>query len=71
MMLDTPTREFALDPEGPPARRAVITRVVPETPDSWTYWMRFKAGEREGYTFAPGQFNMLTVFGVGEAAISV
>ena len=70
-MLDTPLKEFALDPEGPPARRAVITRVVPETPDSWTYWMRFKAGDGEGYAFEPGQFNMLYLFGIGEVAISV
>jgi NAD(P)H-flavin reductase len=71
VMLETPAREHALDPEGPPARRAVITRVVPETPDSWTYWMRFKAGEGDGYAFAPGQFNMLYLFGIGEVAISI
>jgi NAD(P)H-flavin reductase len=70
-MVDTQASRFALDPEGPPARRAVVTRVVPETPDSWTYWMRFKAGDGEGYAFAPGQFNMLYLFGIGEVAISI
>lgn len=70
-MLDAPVTDFALDPEGPPARRAVITRILPETPDSSTYWMRFKAGEGRGYAFAPGQFNMLYLYGVGEVAISI
>lgn len=70
-MLERPVKEYALDPEGAPPRRAVITRIVPETPDSWTYWMRFKAGEADGYAFEPGQFNMLYLFGIGEVAISI
>src|SRR5581483_8747943 len=61
----------SLDPEGPPARIAVITRIVPETPDSSTYWARFRVGEGEGYSFEPGQFNMLYLFGIGEVAISI
>jgi NAD(P)H-flavin reductase len=52
-------------------RIAVIQRVVPETPESTTYWMRWRDGDGEGYAFEPGQFNMLYQFGVGEVAISI
>ncbi len=58
-------------PEGGPMRVAVIQRIVPETPESSTYWMTWRDGDGEGYAFAPGQFNMLYVFGVGEVAISI
>jgi NAD(P)H-flavin reductase len=61
----------ARDPEGLPSRIAVIQQVVPETPDSSTYWLRFRDGGGDGYSFEPGQFNMLSVFGVGEVAISI
>jgi NAD(P)H-flavin reductase len=59
------------DAEGVPSRIAVIQRVVPETPESSTYWLRFRGRDAEGYAFLPGQFNMLSVFGVGEIAISI
>jgi NAD(P)H-flavin reductase len=61
----------AAQPEGGPMRVAVIQRIVPETPESSTYWMTWRDGDGEGYAFAPGQFNMLYVFGVGEVAISI
>lgn len=58
-------------PEGRPIRVAVIQRVVPETPESSTYWMTWRGNEGEGYAFEPGQFNMLYLFGIGEVAISI
>jgi len=59
------------DPEGAPARVAVIQRIVPETPESWTFWTTWRNGDGAGYAFAPGQFNMLYRFGVGEIPISI
>jgi len=51
---------------------AEITEIQPEAPDVATYWMRFEnQAVRKGFTFQPGQFNMLYVPGVGEAAISI
>lgn len=61
----------ATQPEGGPTRVAVIQRIVPETPESSTYWMTWRDGDGEGYAFEPGQFNMLYLFGVGEVAISI
>lgn len=51
---------------------AVITEVFKETSDTTTYTFRFKDEEtRETWSFEPGQFNMITVFGIGEAPISI
>lgn len=58
-------------PEGGPTRIAVIQRIVPETPESSTYWTTFRGSEGRGYTFGPGQFNMLYLFGIGEIPISI
>lgn len=44
-----------------------IRSVTPETADTFTLALEVGGG----YRFAPGQFNMLYVFGVGEVAISV
>jgi NAD(P)H-flavin reductase len=49
----------------------VIQRIVPETPDSSTFWSTWHDGDGDGYTFEPGQFNMLYLFGVGEIPISI
>jgi len=69
-MLETlPSRPLA--PEGAPARVAVIQRVVPETSDAATLWTTWRDGDGDGYAFAPGQFNMLYRFGVGEVPISI
>lgn len=59
------------DPEGAPARVAVIQRIVPETPESCTFWTTWRDGDGAGYSFEPGQFNMLYLFGVGEIPISI
>jgi NAD(P)H-flavin reductase len=68
-MLAEVTRAF--DPEGPPARVAVIQRVVTETPDAATFWTTWRGDDGAGYGFSPGQFNMVYRFGVGEVAISI
>lgn len=60
-----------VDPEGVPQRIAVIQRVVPETPDSSTFWSTWRDGDGEGYAFEAGQFNMLYLFGIGEIPISI
>jgi len=61
----------SLDPEGGPARIAVIQRIVPETPDSSTFWTTWRGDDGDGYAFEAGQFNMLYLFGIGEIPISI
>jgi NAD(P)H-flavin reductase len=52
-----------------PAR---ILRIRPEVPGVQTYDLEFRDAEvRAGYRFAAGQFNMLYLPGIGEAAISI
>ena len=57
-----------------PAAAPMVPKVVrvaaaqQELPDVWT--LNIDAGD-SGFPFAPGQFNMLYAFGVGEAAISI
>lgn len=46
-----------------------IKRVVRDTKDVFTF--ELDASERGGFSFKPGQFNMLYPFGVGESAISI
>jgi NAD(P)H-flavin reductase len=51
---------------------AEIVEIVPEAPGIATYWLRFlDPAVRQGYTFQPGQFNMLYLPGYGESAISI
>ncbi len=51
---------------------AEITEIVHEAPGVSTYWLQFlDPGLREGFRFKAGQFNMVSVPGVGEAAISI
>ena len=58
--------------EGIPDRVAVVRRIVRETPDTATYLVSFDRPEdRDLYRFEPGQFNMLSLFGVGEVPISI
>jgi NAD(P)H-flavin reductase len=64
--------ERTADREASPMRVATIRRTVRETPDTTTLWLTLTdPAERASYRFRPGQFNMLSVFGVGEAAISI
>lgn len=51
--------------------QAVIKEIIPETSDTITYRIVFADDSIEkNFKFKPGQFNMLTVFGFGEAPIS-
>jgi NAD(P)H-flavin reductase len=51
---------------------AVVREVFPENADTTTFTLQFtEAAKRKAYFFQPGQFNMLSVFGVGEAPISI
>jgi NAD(P)H-flavin reductase len=47
-----------------------ISRVLRETRDTWTFRLDV-AARPDGWRFAPGQFNMLYVFGTGEVPISI
>lgn len=51
---------------------AAITRIQPEAPGVATYTLEFQdPALRAAYRFLPGQFNMLYLPGIGEAAISI
>ncbi|OFX34265.1 MAG: Ni/Fe hydrogenase subunit gamma [Armatimonadetes bacterium RBG_16_67_12] len=53
-------------------RPARITQIQPEAPGTITYTIEFiDPAVREAYRFRPGQFNMLYLPGIGEAAISI
>lgn len=49
---------------------AVIRKILWETDDTFTLTLD-TGGRPEGFRFLPGQFNMLYVYGIGEAAISI
>lgn len=48
---------------------AQVRRRRRDAPDAWT--LELDMGNGAPFRYAPGQFNMLTAFGVGEAAISM
>ncbi len=48
---------------------AHVRRRRHDAPDAWT--LELEMVDRGHFDYAPGQFNMLTAFGVGEAAISM
>jgi NAD(P)H-flavin reductase len=48
----------------------MIRRIIWENDDTFTLTLDIDAAA-EGYSFLPGQFNMVYVYGVGEAAISI
>jgi len=51
---------------------AVIKAIKEETYDTITYTLVFtEDGKQDEYSFQPGQFNMVTLFGIGEAPISL
>lgn len=49
-------------------RRVIVDQNVPETHD--TFSLRVSLNERDEFLYKPGQFNMLSVPGVGEASFS-
>ena len=51
---------------------AVIDKRVQESPTIFTLRLQYEDTDRQqAFEFAPGQFNMVSLFGVGEAAISI
>ncbi len=53
-------------------RTAVIDQRTQEAPTIFTLRMQFEDGDaQEAFEFAPGQFNMVTLFGTGEIPISI
>ena len=51
---------------------AVVRDVLHENADTSTFTMQFTDEQKKGeFAFRPGQFNMLSMFGVGEAPISI
>jgi NAD(P)H-flavin reductase len=51
---------------------AELVEIQKEAPGVSTYWLRFLDSKlREEFSFKPGQFNLLTIPGYGEAAISI
>ncbi len=51
---------------------AEITAITPEVEGVSTFWFKFTDPDvQHAYSFRPGQFNMVYVPGVGEAAISI
>jgi NAD(P)H-flavin reductase len=49
-----------------------IIKIVDETHDTRTFGLTFSDPEiKEHFSFRPGQFNMVTLFGIGEAPISI
>src|SRR5512141_1825906 len=51
---------------------AVVEAIKQQTYDTTTYTLSFKdLGQQGIYAFKPGQFNMVTLFGIGEAPISL
>jgi sulfhydrogenase subunit gamma (sulfur reductase) len=49
-----------------------IIKIEQEAPSVNTYWLKFTDPKvQKNYSFQPGQFNLLTIPGYGEAAISI
>jgi len=73
MTLSTPAKITTCHSQDPMTPLwAEIVDIKSEAPGIATYWLKFKdTAARESYSFAPGQFNILSVPGYGEAAISI
>lgn len=73
MSMGAPTATRSMDVAGPwTPRPARIANVKQEAPGIATYELVFEEERRAAsYRFAPGQFNMLYLPGMGEAAISI
>lgn len=65
--LEHKTPEFSTSPEMTP-EFFCITRMQKDTHDTFTINLEPPNG---GFTFAPGQFNMVYLFGVGEVPVSI
>lgn len=51
--------------------QAAIRKIKKQTYDTLTFTLSFLNGRQADYSFKPGQFNMVTLFGIGEAPISI
>jgi NAD(P)H-flavin reductase len=70
LQVATLTKKITYPNKGP--RWAEITTITNETSDISTYWLKFaNPAMQASYRFQPGQFNMVYLPGVGEAAISI
>ena len=64
------TTHYSSDPMTP--NWAEIVKVEEEAPGVNTYWLKFTDPKvQKNFSFQPGQFNLLTIPGYGEAAISI
>jgi NAD(P)H-flavin reductase len=72
-MIPTLAKPHAILPNAPMLPFwAEITEIVREAPNVSTIWLKFQDPTlRDGYHFKAGQFNMVLVPGLGEAAISI
>ena len=72
-MIPTLAKPHAISPNAPMLPFwAEITEIVREAPNVSTFWLQFQdPALRDGYHFKAGQFNMVFVPGLGEAAISI
>jgi NAD(P)H-flavin reductase len=72
-MISTLGKPLAIDPSQPmQPYMAEIIEIVREAPNVSTYWLKFlDPALHDRFSFSAGQFNMLLVPGVGEAAISI
>jgi NAD(P)H-flavin reductase len=73
MTVQVAPKSMALQPSKPMLPFwARIVEIQPEAPGVSTFWLKFEdASVQKGFSFRPGQFNMLYVPGYGEAAISI
>lgn len=73
MTLQTTTRTEICHSDNPMTPFwAELVEVQAEAPGVSTYWLKFiDPDTQKSYTFEPGQFNILSVPGYGEAAISI
>ena len=59
-------------PQGRPPLEAIVVERTQESPSIFTLRLRLSdAAAQAAYRFAPGQFNMLYLYGVGEVPISI
>jgi NAD(P)H-flavin reductase len=72
-MIPTIGKPHAISPTAPMQPYwAEITEIVHEAPGVLTHWLKFlDPALQEGFHFKAGQFNMVSVPGLGEAAISI
>ena len=72
-MIQTTGKPHAILPSAPMQPFvAEIAEIVREAPNVSTYWLKFQDKTlQDGFHFKAGQFNMLLVPGLGEAAISI